>query len=996
MKFIRSNAAIILLVGVLVFLFRNWFTRGYLTAPDFPFIYPLQLGDFLSLPYAWSHILGNGLGGSTVTTLYLDTYVHVGTQLLVFMFNIPWNAAYRILFFWPFLVVGTAGSLYFGFSLFKNKLAASLGSLIYMSNTYVLMLAGGGQVGLMMAYAFVPLVMASFIRRQAFLFTASLVFMLLFDLRFSLLSAVALGVYVVFFINRNEWMGVVKFCTVPLLIAMGLHSFWLVPTFFAGGLSLPEGFGNVDWLSYLSWAEFSKTFSLLHPNWPENIFGKTYFFQPEFILIPFIAFLPLAIRRKKTREMLVSPNFFYVLGLLGAFFAKGANPPFGAINSWIFTTIPLMNVFRDPTKFYLLVVIAYSVLLPCSIVRIAELVKTYRPKKKTYYLVYIVFVLFWLITIRPLLAGTLSGTFGNVHVPDSYTNFAKYVYAEPRFGRTLAVPWRNRFIFQSENHPIIDARDIYQTTEIDEIMAALRAPNADAKLKALGIQYIVVPEDITAEVFVSDRTYDSAKRESVIHILDSLSFVEKIKGFEGLDVYRFTRFTGHFYTVLPNWDVNVFTAHAVDPVTYRVDLGSLPRPVTIKFSEGYDPKWQLWDGGKYISPKQSTDGTIDYELDERITDQVTVFYEGQRFVVLGSRISLVALTLIILGLYIYASRKLKFDTKIHVVVIIFIFGSLVIFAPRSSQKNSISDQNIWWSTGWSKLNNPVLNAPMAISRYGGSELRFNIRGTNILRITASSPNNEAGSQGIDVFVDGNMYSIVTPLYDTQLLLPDGALVPHKSYDIRVRHWCAGTLSPCEAGIQSIDVSTQALISKPAGVPKKVIAFLGDSISVSFGKMNFTYMIADKLGYQLHNASIFGSSVSPVPYWDNAIGRYQSDIVRFHPDVLVIFLGTNDLGQNIPIETFRQNYSQLISGIRKGSPNTRIITLGLMWRMDFSPADILRYSRVIEEVALANGLPYISPYSWLDKKDYQDVVHPSPSSQAKIAEKLYNSIATLIK
>ena len=30
--------------------------------------------------------------------------------------------------------------------------------------------------------------------------------------------------------------------------------------------------------------------SLLHPNWPENLFGKVYFLQPEFLILPILAF----------------------------------------------------------------------------------------------------------------------------------------------------------------------------------------------------------------------------------------------------------------------------------------------------------------------------------------------------------------------------------------------------------------------------------------------------------------------------------------------------------------------------------------------------------------------------------------------------------------------------------------------------------------------------------------------------------------------------------
>ena len=64
--------------------------------------------------------------------------------------------------------------------------------------------------------------------------------------------------------------------------------------------------------------------------------------------------------------------FFALLGLVGAFLAKGASPPFSEINSWLFQNFPGMNMFRDSTKFYSLIALSYSVLIPFSIWKIYE------------------------------------------------------------------------------------------------------------------------------------------------------------------------------------------------------------------------------------------------------------------------------------------------------------------------------------------------------------------------------------------------------------------------------------------------------------------------------------------------------------------------------------------------------------------------------------------------------------------------------------------------
>ncbi len=58
-------------------------------------------------------------------------------------------------------------------------------------------------------------------------------------------------------------------------------------------VGLDNDLTNPGMLHFLSFADFSHTLAFLHPNWPENLFGKVYFLQPEFLLLPVIAFSAL-------------------------------------------------------------------------------------------------------------------------------------------------------------------------------------------------------------------------------------------------------------------------------------------------------------------------------------------------------------------------------------------------------------------------------------------------------------------------------------------------------------------------------------------------------------------------------------------------------------------------------------------------------------------------------------------------------------------------------
>ena len=70
--------------------------------------------------------------------------------------------------------------------------------------------------------------------------------------------------------------------------------------------------------------------------------------------------------------------------------------------------------------------------------------------------------------------------------------------------------------------------------------------------------------------------------------------------------------------------------------------------------------------------------------------------------------------------------------------------------------------------------------------------------------------------------------------------------------------------------------------------KKVLSILGDSISTIYGKENYSFMLADSLDYELHNASVLSSTVSKISDVDNAIKRYKKDMMSFKSDMIIIF------------------------------------------------------------------------------------------------------------
>lgn len=990
MKFIRNNLLGLLVLLLLAAVYYPWFTQGFLSAPDLSYLYPQRFSDFTWFPSAWSSLSGNGFGGNTFNVYNLDTYLHFGVRLFVFLFHIPWNVSLRILFFWPFLLFGFASSYYLGITVQKDHKATLLGVLIYMTNTYILMLSGGGQLGLIIAYAYVPLFIATFLRKERFLFTLATILLMLFDLRFSVLSFIIISLFVLFVLPYRRWLEAIRFLILPVIITIGVHSFWFLPLILAPAFGLPEGYGSSNWLSFLSFAQFSNSLSLLHPNWPENIFGKTYFMKPEFIVIPLLAYTSMLFVKnsKHMSTWHVSDRrvqlFFVLLGVLGAYLAKGVNPPFGELYTWLFSHVPLFNGFRDPSKFYLLVVISYTVLIPYAVVRFQKFSKLKFP------LMHILFVGFWCVTLLPIFQGMVKGTFAKVAVSDDYFGYEKLISSEKSFSRTLAVPWRSRFIFQSENHPIIDGRDVFHTSDILEMMESFKQPGIERKLQSLAIKYFVIPIDSTSEIFLTDRIYDEEQRLTVIKSLNALSFLTLRKDFHNLLVYEFNKSSDHFFRMLPNLEYELYQSTRVRPTLYHAKINTTERPIKLVFSESYDPSWKLWDGEKIISSQKTHDGLNSFILDTTAINMVSVWYEKEGVVTTSRGITIAVMVSIVIVMCIKKRLK-KYQVKMMVFGILIVGGvvgyRMVDIA--KADKNILYDQMVWKSPEWKTITNPFDGVVKDTSHYGGAEMRFRIDHSESLQVSVDSPNNEAHAVGIEIFVNG-----VSSLFDVPFLKKDVAvMLPKRESDVRIRQYCGSSYFVCEIDVTGIHVDKGASVSKSLDVPLQTLAILGDSITTSFGKDNYSYVLTDKMGYQLHNAGIFGSSVSVVPTWDSGIERYKRDIIFYKSNVVVVFLGTNDLGHGILIEEFSKNYDSLIHELQKGCPGVKIIAVGLMRRNDWVPDNkVLTFNKAIEVVAKRYQIQFIDPYAWLTNGDLIDGLHPKLEVQQQISESFFRALS----
>lgn len=536
----------LLVLFVVFFIYRGWFDLGKsLSSGDWPYLFLENIQAFkipIERPFLW-----------------LEPYYEITAKLGVEIFSFSWEITEKIFWFWPFLIISLVSSYFFlkylatRLEIERNaSIFISLGSLIFTTNTYILMITGGGQMGIAIAYSLAPLVLFANIKYQMsnikYVLGSGLVFgvQMIFDPRIFLLTAVIAIAYA-FFISKEF-----KRTFFSLIVAILVNLFWIIPNFFFYSKGYADAVSATS-ASFLSFATFSNSLSLLHPNWPENLFGKIGFMKSEFIMLPIIAYSSLffiknsklqlksqklennsTIEQSSNRAIL----FFVFLGLTGAFLAKGTNPPFGEIYVWL-SNLPGFGLFRDSTKFYLWVVLAFSVLIPFSLFKLSEKVSSIR-----YKVLSIGFLLFWLILIHPAVFVQLTGTFRPHEVPKEYIILKDFLNTQPEFFKTLWVPAIERFGFNSRTKPAISSVEIFGVSSVSRVLERFEFPEVKNQLKDEEVKYIIIPYDILQEIFITDRKYDNRLYMKTIDKLENIHWLSEVKNnnFGRIKVFEISKF----------------------------------------------------------------------------------------------------------------------------------------------------------------------------------------------------------------------------------------------------------------------------------------------------------------------------------------------------------------------------------------------------------------------------------------------------------------------
>lgn len=593
---------------------RFFLTSDISCKGDCIYFYPENLKGFYALPYFWNTSpLGSGLGYFALPTLSFSPPSFIlGTLNQVF--GLYFEVIEKMVWFIPIILLSVSGMILLSRMLNLSSTGSIFAGLLYLFNTYLILLIDGGQVGIALAYSLVPWVFMSFIEglenpkninkkkviARKILSGLILGILSSFDLRVGYIVFGMILFYTLFVLIIEKKAGIknVILSIFPILIIpFGLHFYWLFPAFLTRATSqISPDYTQISQLEFLNWTNMTSSLYLFQPHWQANLFGKVNPTPFYFFLIPLFVFINLLFKPK------LKIYYFIFLSLASIFLIKGTGEPIGGIYRWLFKNIPGFNMFRDSSKFYIPLTFSYSLLFGYSIEKILKKVEK---RKILNLLITLSVFLYIFFLMKPLVSGEMLGVFRPQKLPTEYLEFKNLMTENENFSRSIWYPHRKEFVYSSANYPAIDATyDLLRIRPLDiaisgtyDFFSYLEHPFSRQLFDVLGIKYVVAANP-TKEYELSES--EIKDRDRLLTVLDQTFWLKKIKEGEKITLFKTDFEPKHFFAVN-----KIFYVVGSDDLYWKLD--SFPnfnlKNTGLIFLEGHNlpmEKLELTNDNQYL------------------------------------------------------------------------------------------------------------------------------------------------------------------------------------------------------------------------------------------------------------------------------------------------------------------------------------------------------------------------------------------------------------
>lgn len=622
----------LLIVLLLLSLVSHWyifFDGQDLNAGDWVYHFFSTLGDLKDY-----HIYASAYELGTVS-VFANNWIFYCFYYFFSLLNIGWDIGTRILFLIPIIFLTPLFSFLLFKKIFQNNLIAFFGASIYSFNTFFLKLQLDW-----LTYAFLwwilPALFLSIInyletkRSKYLIYNVILVFLgIAYELRIMILVLIYLSLFqIVYLIVGNEKIKekLKKSIYIFLSFFIGIlgHIFWILPMM--KGNIMSDVMKNASPTPFVSFYDILDVFTLHMYSWSHNFVLEAFIKQPietRHFLIPLLAIIGVLVYKKVQPRMESGIYFvFFAISLvIFIFLGKQELVPFAGSYGWAFQNIPLFNLYRESSKFFILVALSISFFFSIGLHWFFIFLQKYN-RKVAIFIVGGILCASSIFNLQHFVDQRVGGMTKGSPIPNDYNIFEKQLSINKNFFRVLWIPTKPRFGFYSQEHPFVNAidlpniyNDLISSAPLgsnfpvsNQITDILGQKFSDRLFDEASVKYIVVP---IVEQRERKTSFDKMKlveemyeyygnREFFIDELDKLSYLKKIDiGTEELVVYENENYRPHIYVTQDKETIKKdILFEKVDfvfknPTEYSINLKNISKPLYLNFSEKYHPDWKV-------------------------------------------------------------------------------------------------------------------------------------------------------------------------------------------------------------------------------------------------------------------------------------------------------------------------------------------------------------------------------------------------------------------
>lgn len=588
-----------------------------------------------------------------------------------------------------------------------------IGAIFYLFNPFsMLQVWGRGLYVQFFAFAYLPVFLLFFIvglKRRNYLYSVLAVlfsFLLstaLVSVSYILSSWLLVSLYLIYYLKKNstkkkDIIFSITFYFLTLVSWVAIHSLWLLPFLINSRNLVSTSLGSLEH-NLGSLRGVSRNYSLStvlrllhHFLYKDKIYGEVYssfFFKAMSFLIPAVALFSLRVFKKTSHF-----KFYLSLFLISLFVVLGSNPPLGFAFEWIFTTLPPLQVFRNPyEKMGLVFLLAYTPFFSIGCVKVSLFVSEFTKRKfsnliiKPHLVVVLILFLVSGVYVWPMWKGIFAGGVKInvwVKVPSYYEQANDWLNEKEGEFRLIHFPlnpgdgikytWENsyqgtdpsEFLFSKHsiaknvafNKPYYNvllerfgklAKNAYGP-DPDITNSKFKSEEFYQELEKLNVKYILLHFDVDTQLL----RMDSA--EKMEEYLSKQKNIKKLQSFGGLDIYEVNK--------SPEIDL-IFSEEAeikyarINPASYEVIVNNEDSKLTkLNFLDLFDQNWMAFRNGKILEHTKAFSYANSWIIDESDDEyRVVIKYKPQDYFETGLKISLISLSLMSVFLAISLVRK---------------------------------------------------------------------------------------------------------------------------------------------------------------------------------------------------------------------------------------------------------------------------------------------------------------------------------------------------